>query len=152
MRKPPGRLERGAPMPSLLPCPFHPPVPPGEDIAAWEGSTAPPLESLPSKAPDGPPPVLFSSGAPVSPEASVASGSGGETSRVVEGELPSIYEIEALGLTPVTQGEDDPPPAGLHLSDITPAPLSPCFLPHFLDPNKTRLLYPTGLGLSQYQV
>ncbi|EMP36087.1 Aspartyl/asparaginyl beta-hydroxylase, partial [Chelonia mydas] len=93
-------------------------------VAAREGSTAPPLESLPSKAPDG------ASGAPVSPEASVASGTGGENSGVVEGELPSIYEeIEALGLYPVTQREDDPLPAGLDLSNLTPAPPSPCSLP-----------------------
>ncbi|EMP42574.1 Sodium-dependent neutral amino acid transporter B(0)AT3 [Chelonia mydas] len=81
-------------------------------------------------APDGAPPAPLPSGAPVSPEVSVASGTGGENSGVVEGELPSIYEeIEALGLIPVTQGEDDRLPAGLDLSDLTLAPPSPCSLP-----------------------
>nr|XP_023968760.1 solute carrier family 22 member 6-B-like [Chrysemys picta bellii] len=59
---------------------------------------------------------------PAMPEASITSGASGENPREVGGELPSIYEeIEALGLTPVTHGEDDPLPAGLHLSDLTPA-------------------------------
>ncbi|CAM4623100.1 unnamed protein product [Lepidochelys olivacea] len=38
-------------------------------------------------------------------------------------------EIEALGLTPVTQRENDRLPAGLNLGNLTPVPLSPCSLP-----------------------
>ncbi|EMP24458.1 Latent-transforming growth factor beta-binding protein 1 [Chelonia mydas] len=106
---------------------FHPPVPAGEDVAVPERSTAPPLESLPSKVPDGAPPAPFPPEATVSPEATVTSGAGGENPGVVEGDLSSIYqEMEALGLT---QGEGDPLPAGLNLGDLTPAPLSPCSLP-----------------------
>ncbi|EMP40409.1 CDK5 regulatory subunit-associated protein 1-like 1 [Chelonia mydas] len=55
--------------PSALPAgACYAPVPAGEDVAAREGSTTPPLESLPSKAPNGAPPALLPSGAPVSPE------------------------------------------------------------------------------------
>ncbi|EMP24733.1 hypothetical protein UY3_18187 [Chelonia mydas] len=38
-------------------------------------------------------------------------------------------EIEALDLTPVTQGEDDFLPANLNLDDIAPPLFSPCSLP-----------------------
>ncbi|EMP29954.1 hypothetical protein UY3_12946 [Chelonia mydas] len=117
--------------PSALPTDaYHPLVPAGENVAAREGSTIPPLASPPSKDPDVAPPAPLPSETPVSLGPSVASGTSGETSGVAEGELPSIYkEIEALGLTPVTQGEDDPLLAGLDLSDLTPAPPSPCPLP-----------------------
>ncbi|EMP34850.1 hypothetical protein UY3_07987 [Chelonia mydas] len=113
--------------PSTLPLGvFHPPVPAGEDVAAPERSAAPPLEFLPTEAPDGALSAPLTSGATVSPEASVTSGSGGENPRVVEGDLPSIYEeIKALGLTPVTQREDDPLLVDLDLRDLSPAPLSP---------------------------
>ncbi|CAM5160538.1 unnamed protein product [Natator depressus] len=117
--------------PSALPVgAYHPLAPAGEDVAAREGSTVPPLESLPPKDSDVTPPAPLPSTTPVSLGASVASGTSGETSGVVEGELPCIYEeIGALGLTPVTQGEDDPLLAALDLSDLTPAPPSPCPLP-----------------------
>ncbi|EMP23688.1 hypothetical protein UY3_19258 [Chelonia mydas] len=99
-------------------------------MAAPEGSISPPWDSLSSKAPEGAPPALLPSEAPVSPKVTLASGASRENPRVVEGDLPSIYkEIEALGLTPVTQGEDDALPAGLDLGDLTPAPLSPYSLP-----------------------
>ncbi|EMP38519.1 hypothetical protein UY3_04304 [Chelonia mydas] len=76
------------------------------------------------------PPAPLTSEAPASPEASITLGAGWEGPGVVGGDLPSIYEeIEALDLTPVTQREDDPLPAGLDLSDLTPAPPFPCSLP-----------------------
>ncbi|EMP35680.1 hypothetical protein UY3_07166 [Chelonia mydas] len=144
----PGKLERGA-LPKgcrgeewkllesgpqkerfeLVTGAFHPPVPSGEDVAAPEDSIAPPWESLPSEAPSGAPPAPVTSEAPVSPKATVASSASGENPRVAEGDLPPIYEgIEALGLTLVTQGEDNPLPATSTLSDLTPVPLSACSL------------------------
>ncbi|EMP35356.1 hypothetical protein UY3_07528 [Chelonia mydas] len=113
--------------PSALPTGvFHPPVPAGEDVAALEGSISPAKESLPSKTPEGASSALVPSEASMSPEVTVASGASGENPGVADSDLPSIYEeIEALGLTPVTQGEDDPMPAGLDLGDLTPAPLFP---------------------------
>ncbi|EMP33007.1 hypothetical protein UY3_09853 [Chelonia mydas] len=106
MQRPPQKTRKGSTdaEPSALPMgAFHPPVPAGEDVAALEGSTAPALESLPSEAPDGAPPAPLTSGPPVSPGASVASGADEENSGVVEGDLPSINEeIEALGLTLIT--------------------------------------------------
>ncbi|EMP27475.1 hypothetical protein UY3_15435 [Chelonia mydas] len=117
-------------MPSLLPGVIHPLVPGGEDMAAPQGHITPPWNSLPSEAPNGVSPAPLPSEAPASPEATAALGASGENPGVVEGDLRSIYEeIEALGLTPVTQGEDDPLPAGLDLGDLTPAPFSPCSLP-----------------------
>ncbi|EMP30685.1 hypothetical protein UY3_12107 [Chelonia mydas] len=116
-------------MPSLLLCPWVHSI-----HRCWLGKTwQHQKESTgvpPPKTPEGAPPAPVPSEAPVSPEATVTLGAGGENPEVVESNLPSIYEeIEALGLTPVTQGEDDPLPAGLDLGDFTPAPLSPCSLP-----------------------
>ncbi|CAM4427094.1 unnamed protein product [Caretta caretta] len=113
--------------PSVLPAgAHHPLVPAGDNVVARKGSTVPPLETLPSKDPDGAPPAPLPLTTPVSLGASVAPGTSGEASGVAAGELPSIYEeIEALGLTPVTQGEDDPLLADLDLSDLAPAPPVP---------------------------
>ncbi|CAM4599594.1 unnamed protein product [Lepidochelys olivacea] len=117
--------------PSVLPAgAHHPLVPAGDNVVARKGSTIPPLGTLPSTDPDGAPPAPLPLTTPVSLGASVASGTSGEASGVAAGELPSIYEeIEALGLTPVTQGEDDPLLAGLDLSDLAPTPPVPCPLP-----------------------
>ncbi|TFK03194.1 myelin protein zero-like protein 3 [Platysternon megacephalum] len=107
--------------PSALPTgAFHPLVPAGDDVAAS-------VVSLPVETSDGAPPAPLPPTPPAMPEASVASGASGVDPGVAGGELRSIFEeIEALGLTPVTQGEDDPLPAGLDLADLTPASPSPC--------------------------
>lgn len=101
-------------------------VPAGRDVAAPDGDAAPPPGSLPEEALEGAPLARLPSAASARTEVGVASGVGGEGPGVADGNLPSIYEeIEALGLTPVTQGEDDPLLAGLDLSDLTSVPLSP---------------------------
>ncbi|EMP34848.1 hypothetical protein UY3_07985 [Chelonia mydas] len=111
---------------ALPPGESHPLEPAGDDVAAMEGHTATPPESFLKGAFHAPLPPK----APASPEASIASGTSEEVPGVVSGDFPSIFaEMEALGLTPVTQGEDDPLLGGLNLSDLTPAPLSPCSVP-----------------------
>ncbi|EMP35417.1 hypothetical protein UY3_07380 [Chelonia mydas] len=115
--------------PSAMPTSeIHPPVSGGEDKIALEGRIFPPWETLPSETLEEAPSARISP--PTNPEATVIAGSRGETPRVAEDYLSSMYEeIEALGLTPVTQGEDDLLPAGLDLGKLTPVPLSPCSLP-----------------------
>ncbi|EMP33153.1 hypothetical protein UY3_09715 [Chelonia mydas] len=143
MRKPPGRPEEGALMPSPLPCPRVHTIPWCRLGKTWQDRGGGRVHTIPwcrlgktwqhGRAVPSLPGPRCNPTCPItirSPRESVASGTSGETSRVAEGELPSIYEeIEALGLTPVTQGEDDPLLAGLDLSNLTLAPPVPCPLP-----------------------
>ncbi|XP_034642657.1 uncharacterized protein LOC117885463 [Trachemys scripta elegans] len=131
-----------SPAPTIIvpePCNISTPSledPNEEKNAGWgrcgtpEGTNIHPLQSLFAEAPDEAPPPPLPPTPPAMPEASVSSGASGEDPGVVGGELPSIYEeIEALGLTPVIQREDETLPAGLDLADLTPAPLSPWSIP-----------------------
>ncbi|CAM5127746.1 unnamed protein product, partial [Natator depressus] len=117
--------------PSALPTSAsHPPVSAGKDVAAPEGSVSPPWETLPSETLEEAPSVLTLPEAPVNPKTTVVAGAGGENPGAAESVLSSIFkEIEALDLTPVTQGEDDLLPANLDLGDLTPPLFSPCSLP-----------------------
>ncbi|EMP32606.1 hypothetical protein UY3_10252 [Chelonia mydas] len=117
--------------PSTLPTSVsHPPVSAGKDMAPPEGNFSPPRETLPSETLEEAPSVLTLPKAPVNPEATVVAGASGENPGAVESVLSSMFEeIEALYLTPVTQGEDDLLPANLDLSDLTPPLFSPCSLP-----------------------
>ncbi|EMP39023.1 hypothetical protein UY3_03742 [Chelonia mydas] len=101
-------------------------------MAADGGITAPLVESPPKEASVG---VLLAP-LPSVPPAVVDTGAitalapDGEDSGAVGTGFTSIFEeIEALGLTPVTQGEDDPQSEGLDLdggSVPPPPPPSPC--------------------------
>ncbi|EMP28009.1 hypothetical protein UY3_14895 [Chelonia mydas] len=117
--------------PSAMPMSeIHTPVSGGEDKIALEGRISPPQETLPSVTSEEAPSSRMSPESPANPEATVEAGARGETPRVAEGDLSSMFEeIEALGLTPVTQGEDDLLLGGLDLGNLTPVPLSPCSLP-----------------------
>ncbi|CAM5080512.1 unnamed protein product [Natator depressus] len=109
---------------------IHPLVSGGEDRLALEGRTPPPRETLPSETPEDAPSARIPSKPPANPEATAEAGPRGEAPGVAGVGLSSVYaEIEALDLTPVTQGEDDLLPAGLELGNLTPVPLSPCSHP-----------------------
>ncbi|CAM4493011.1 unnamed protein product [Caretta caretta] len=109
---------------------IHPLVSGGEDRLALEGRIPPPRETLPSETPEEAPSARTPPEPPTKPQAIVEAGPRGEAPGVAGVGLSSVYaEIEALDLTPVTQGEDDLLPAGLDLDNLTPAPLSPCSLP-----------------------
>ncbi|CAM5103769.1 unnamed protein product [Natator depressus] len=108
----------------------HPLVSGGEDRLALEGRTPPPRETLPSETPEDALSARIPSEPPANPEATAEAGPRGEAPGVAGVGLSSVYaEIEALDLTPVTQGEDDLLPAGLRLGNLTPAPFSPYSLP-----------------------
>lgn len=101
-------------------------------MAAIGGSAAPPLGSLLEGTSGGTLPPLPPK-PPESSKASIASGAGEELPGEV-GDVSSIFEeIEAQGLTPVTQGKNDPLPAGLALGDFTPPspPHDHCSHSHF---------------------
>ncbi|EMP41165.1 hypothetical protein UY3_01584 [Chelonia mydas] len=116
--------------PSALPTSAsHPPVSAGKDVAAPEGKGSPSWETLPSEPLEKAPSVLTLPEAPVNPEATVVAGAGGENPGEAESVLSSMFEIEALDLTPVAQGKDDLFPANLDLDDFTPPLYSPCSLP-----------------------
>ncbi|CAM4587037.1 unnamed protein product [Caretta caretta] len=117
--------------PSAMPTSeSHLPVSRGEDRMALEGRIFPPRETRPSETPEEAPSTWIPPEPPVNPKATVEAGPRGGAPEVAEDDLSSMYEeIEALGLTPVTQGEDDLLPAGLDLGNLTPVPLSPCSLP-----------------------
>ncbi|CAM4563658.1 unnamed protein product [Caretta caretta] len=109
---------------------IHPLVSGGEDRLALEGRIPPPRETLPSETLENAPSARIPPEPPANPETTIEAGPRGEAPGVAGAGLSSVYaEIEALDLTPVTQGEDDLLPAGLELSNLTPAPLSPCSLP-----------------------
>ncbi|XP_065426459.1 nascent polypeptide-associated complex subunit alpha, muscle-specific form-like [Chrysemys picta bellii] len=107
--------------PSALPAgALHLPLPVGEAVAAPEDAAIHSPRSFLAEAHVAAPPTPLPPIPSAMLEASVASGVSRDDPGVVGGELPSIYEeIEALGLTPVTQGEDDPLPAGLDLAALT---------------------------------
>ncbi|XP_067417517.1 proline-rich protein 36-like [Emydura macquarii macquarii] len=94
--------------------------------AARRSSSAPileaPLAPLPAGAAEGDASATLLASPPVADQAAPG---------VAEGDYSSIFaEIESLGLTPVTQGEDDPLPPGLDLGGLMPAlPLPPSPLP-----------------------
>ncbi|CAM4550739.1 unnamed protein product [Lepidochelys kempii] len=116
---------------------IHPPVSGGEDGLALEGRIPPPRETLPSETPEDTPSAWMLPEPPADPEAAVEAGPRGEAPGVAGVGLSSVYaEIEALDLTPVTQGGDDLLPAGLELGSLTPASLSPCSLPLFAFPGE----------------
>ncbi|EMP31607.1 hypothetical protein UY3_11247 [Chelonia mydas] len=90
--------------PSALPTgACHPLLLAGENVAAWEGSTVPPLESLPSKAPDElllpryhPEPLLLGAEVKVSWYGPVLCT--GKSQCTILGRLPQVSDLKGLGL------------------------------------------------------
>ncbi|CAM4687987.1 unnamed protein product [Lepidochelys olivacea] len=116
----------------------------GEDRPALEGGIPPPRGTLPSEAPGEAPSNQIPPELPMNPDVTAEAGPSGEAPGVVGVGLSSVYaEIEALDLTPVTQGGDDLLPAGLDLGNLTPGPLSPCPFPLTAFPGE----HPTESGL-----
>ncbi|CAM4686518.1 unnamed protein product [Caretta caretta] len=116
---------------------IHPLVSGGEDGLALEGRIPPPRETLPSETSEDAPSAWTLPEPPADPEAAVEAGPRGEAPGVAGVGLSPVYaEIEALDLTPVTQGGDDLLPAGLELGSLTPASLSPCSLPLIVFPGE----------------
>ncbi|CAM4675717.1 unnamed protein product [Lepidochelys olivacea] len=116
----------------------------GEDRPALEGGIPPPRGTLPSEAPGEAPSNQIPPELPTNPDVTAEAGPSGEAPGVVGVGLSSVYaEIEALDLTPVTQGGDDLLPAGLDLGNLTPGPLSPCPFPLTAFPGE----HPTESGL-----
>ncbi|CAM4577298.1 unnamed protein product [Caretta caretta] len=116
---------------------IHPLVSGGEDGLALEGRIPPPRETLPSETSEDAPSAWTLPEPPADPEVAIEAGPRGEAPGVAGVGLSPVYaEIEALDLTPVTQGGDDLLPAGLELGSLTPASLSPCSLPLIVFPGE----------------
>nr|XP_014431734.1 basic proline-rich protein-like [Pelodiscus sinensis] len=149
--KAPRKIPRGASAVKIPPGERQQEAPAEEAVAARGDNHVPPEEPIHEEASDGAPPAQ----APIAPpsvpaEVIGALVAGGEGSGAEGMELSSIFEeIEALGLTPLTQGEDDPPPAGLGLGgdSVAPPPPLPNPVSQVADPILTLgapLILPTG--------